>query len=85
MWSVLGKYDFGAAYCQPLPRSITDIVLGKESFTVFVPTNAVYDDGFAEFSGTLFVTRGKLRGPIELDSRVIHAVPRELRKLDADW
>jgi hypothetical protein len=70
MWAVLAKYDHDRPYYEAQPRSIADTLLGKQTFIVAVPTHEKEGDGLLEFTGTLLFERGKLRGPIELDSRV---------------
>jgi hypothetical protein len=55
---------------------------GKQTFVVVTPVYGVQLDGQdMEFTATLFFDRGRLRGPIELDSRPrqspIQVQPRE--------
>jgi hypothetical protein len=69
MWNVLRKYAHDRPYLEPQPRSLADVMAGRQIFTVVVPTHQKQGSGTLEFTGTLFVTRGALRGPIELDSR----------------
>ena len=69
MWNVLRRHPHDRPYLEPQPRSIGDAVVGRQSFTVVVPTHEKQGDGTLEFTGTLIVTRGALRGPIELDAR----------------
>ena len=48
---------------------MADIIAGRQGFTVVVPTRMEQGSGTLEFTGLLTVTRGELRGPIELDAR----------------
>src|SRR5689334_23322853 len=66
MWAVLRKYEHGRPYFEARPRSLADTLYGKQAFTIVLPTDRPMEDGVMEFTGTLFVERGKLRGPIEL-------------------
>ena len=69
MWNVLRKYPHDRPYLEPQSRSFADVVTGRQVFTVVVPTHEKQGGDTLEFTGTLFVTRGALRGPIELDTR----------------
>lgn len=69
MWTVLAKYDHDPPYYEVQPRSLKDMLLGKQVFTIVVPTHEKEGEGNLEFTGTLFFERGELKGPIELDSR----------------
>ena len=69
IWNVLRKHPHDPPYLEPQSRSITAVVMGRQIFTVVIPTYEKQGDGTLEFTGTLFVTRGALKGPIELDAR----------------
>jgi hypothetical protein len=70
MWDAMRKQTHDRPYLEAHPRSIWDKMIGRAVFTVALPIkqrpNGTYD---TELIGTLFVVRGELTGPIELDSR----------------
>ena len=69
MWNVLRKYPHDRPYLEAQSRSFADVMSGRQVFTVVVPTHEKQGGGTLEFTGTLVVTRGALRGPLELDAR----------------
>ena len=69
MWQVLRKHSHDRPYLEAQSRSFVDVLTGRQVFTVVVPTHEQQGDGTLEFTGTLFVTRGALRGPMQLDAR----------------
>ncbi len=69
MWNVLRKHPHDRPYLEPQVRTMADIIAGRQGFTVVVPTRMEQGSGTLEFTGLLTVTRGELRGPIELDAR----------------
>lgn len=69
IWNVLKTFEHDRPYYEAHPRTLRDMVLGRQVFTVVVPTNQQLDGDKTDFIGTLFFTRGTLKGPIELDSR----------------
>ncbi len=68
MWTVLREYQHGHPYLEAHSRSVSDVILGRQVFTVVLPTHEKQGNGTLDFTGTLFVTRGEMRGPIELNS-----------------
>jgi hypothetical protein len=70
MWMVLRERDHDAPYLEPHGRTMKDVVLGKQEFTVILPVTGMHVNRVpVELIGTLRFERGKLTGPIELDSR----------------
>jgi len=70
MGRVLRKYQHDPPYVEPHRRSLTDVLLGRQTFTVVAPVYGPHLDGQAmDYTATMFFERGKFRGPIELDSR----------------
>jgi hypothetical protein len=70
MGRVLREYKHDPPYLEPHSRSLADVLLGRQTFTVVAPVHDPHLDGQPiDFTATMFFERGKFKGPIELDSR----------------
>jgi hypothetical protein len=70
MGEVLRKYKHETPYLEAHSRSLSEILRGTQTFTVVLPVIGPRLNGQdMEFTATLYVTRGRLRGPLELNSR----------------
>lgn len=72
LWTVL-QFQHDRPYLEAHSRSASDVVFGRQVFTVVVPTHEKQGNGTLDFTGTLYVTFRELRAPQSLDSRVREA------------
>lgn len=82
MANILRKYKHDPPFLEPQERTYSDVLRGMQTFVVVTPVEGVQLDGEdMEFTATLYFERGRLRGPLELDSRPrpsrVEVQPRE--------
>jgi hypothetical protein len=67
---VLREYKHDPPYLEPHSRSLAEVLLGKQTFTVVTPLHGPRRNGReVEFTATMFFNRGKFKGPVELNQR----------------
>ena len=70
MGRVLRKYEHDPPYLEPHSRSLAEVLLGKQTFTVVTPVHGPTLDGQTmDFTATMSFERGTFKGPMLLDSR----------------